>query len=75
MDDRLFVHAVEFLTVDLVGVYHRRMHQRETVAAPEYRAFAGTAKFGNHVDDFAAPRRRQAGYSDSERIGDERHCR
>jgi hypothetical protein len=75
VDDRLFVHAVEFLTVDLVGVEHRRMHQRQALATPENRAFAGTANPGKHVEDLGAPRRRQAGYSDSERIGDKRHCR
>jgi len=43
-------------------------------ATPEYRALARAANFAEHIQDLTTPRRRQAGYSDSERIGDKRDC-
>jgi len=70
VDDRPFVHAVKFLSVDLVSVEHRRMHQRQTLAATEDRAFGGTADTEKQIEDLTAPRRRQAGDPDGEGIGD-----
>ena len=68
------MHAVEFLVVDLIGVEHCRMHQRQALATPEHRAFVRAANTAEHIQDLTTPRRRQAGYSDRERIGDKRDC-
>ena len=71
MDDRRLVHAVEFLAMDLIGVEHRRVRERQLFAAAEHRCFLRTADAGEHVEDLAAPRRQAAGYPDGQCIGDE----
>jgi len=71
MDDRRLVYAVEFLAVDLMGVEHRRVHERQLFAAAEHRRLLRPADAGEHVEDLAAPRRLAAGNSDCQRIGDE----
>ena len=75
MDDCPFVHAIEFLGVNLVCVEHRRVNQWQALAAAEHRAFAGAIDAGKHIEDLATPRRRRAGYSNGEGIGDKRRRR
>ncbi len=72
MDDRRFVHAVEFLSMGLICVQHGGVDERQALAAAPNRCFRRTAAAGEHVEDFAAPRRRDAGDPDGERIGKER---
>ena len=43
--------------VDLIGVEHRRVHERQLFAAAEHRRLRRTADAGEHVEDLAAPRR------------------
>ena len=52
------MQAVKFLTVYLIGVEHRRMHQRQALAAAEDGAFARSANTAEHVEDLGAPWRR-----------------
>jgi hypothetical protein len=58
VDDRVFMQAVEFLTVYLIGVEHCRMHQWQALAAAEDGAFARSANTAEHVEDLGAPWRR-----------------
>jgi hypothetical protein len=56
--------------VYLIGIQHRRVGQRQTLAAAEHCCLWRATDAGQHVEDFGAPRRRPAGDTDSERIGD-----
>ena len=71
MDDCRFVHAVEFLAMDLIGVQHRRMGKRQPLAAAETVA-SPRRPAGEHIEHFGAPWRRGPGYADGEGIGNER---
>src|SRR6516225_4860998 len=54
---RGLVHAVEFLTVHLISVEHRRMRERQPLAGAEHRRLGRAATGGEHLEDLAAPRR------------------
>lgn len=71
MNDCCVMHAVEFLAVDLVGVQHRGVDERQPLAATEHHRFTRTADPRQHVEDPAAPRRRSAGYPDGQRVRNE----
>ena len=76
MHHRALMDAVEFLRVHLIGVDHRGLRQRQTLAAAPDRRLGGAAGGACAVEHLGAPWRLRAGDADGKRVGDENlRCR
>src|SRR5438067_12072523 len=66
------MHAIEFLRMDLIGVDHRGLGERQLLAAAPDRRLGSAAGYTGHVEH----RRQQwcgdAGNPDPKRVGDKR---
>jgi hypothetical protein len=66
------MHAIEFLRMDLIGVDHRGLGERQLLAAAPDRRLGSAAGYTGHVEHRMPPWCGDAGNPDPKRVGDKR---